>query len=245
MDELVRSDTGSVSTAGARARKLFGRTGFFFGAAFAFLVFVAPALGATVTGYSPVSGTAQMLPYCDGTPITVTGSGFVSDGGPVVVKFNGVPAPAVQVGSDSSLTTVIPANATSGPITVTTAAGTATSAGISTHGNGINNLGPGAFVVSGCEFATPAARNPVPASISAVSPSKGKVGAKVTITITGSLVSDVTRVHIGGAAAAHTVVSNSKITATVPKKAKTGVVSVSVTTRDGSVISYKQFSVTK
>lgn len=245
MDELVRSDAGSVWSAGGRRRGLPARAGLFLGAALACLVCVTPAVAATVSGYSPVSGTAQMLPYCDGTPITITGSGFVSDGGTVVVKFNGVPANTVQVGSDSSLTTVIPANATSGPITVTTAAGTATSAGSASHGNGINNLGPGAFVVAGCEFATPTAHNPVPASISSVSPSKGKVGAKVTITITGSLVSDVTQVHIGGAAAVHTVVSDSKITATVPKKATTGTAYVSVTTADGSVIKYKQFSVTK
>jgi hypothetical protein len=186
-----------------------------------------------------------LLPYCDGTPITVTGSGFISDGGTVVVKFNGVPANFVQVGSDSSLTTVVPPNATSGPITVTTAAGTATSAGISTHGNGINNLGPGVFVISGCEFATPGALNPVPASIKAVSPSKATVGSKITITNAGSLAGDVTRVHIGGAHAAHTVVSDTKIIATVPRKAKTGTVTVSVTTADGSVISFKQFTVTK
>jgi hypothetical protein len=245
MDELLRSGASGVSTGGGRARRRFAAAALFLGAVGAYLAFAAPGLSATVTGYTPVSGTVQLLPYCDGTPITVTGSGFISDGGTVVVKFNGVPANFVQVGSDSSLTTVVPPNATSGPITVTTAAGTATSAGIATHGNGVNNLGPGVFVISGCEFATPGALNPVPASIKAVSPSKAKVGSKVTITIAGSLTGDVSRVHIGGALAAHTVVSDTKITATVPKRAKTGTVSVSVTTADGSVISFKQFTATK
>jgi hypothetical protein len=245
MDELLRSGVGGVSSGGGRARKRFGRAASFLAAVVVCLAFAAPGFSATVTGYSPVSGTVQLLPYCDGTPITVTGSGFLSDGGTVVVKFNGVQANFVQVGSDSSLTTAVPPNATSGPITVTTAAGTATSAGIATHGNGVNNLGPGVFVIAGCDFATPAALNPTPASISGVSPAKAKVGSKVTITIAGSLVSDVSRVQIGGALAAHTVVSDTKIVATVPKKSKTGTVTVAVTTADGSTINFKQFTVTK
>jgi hypothetical protein len=245
MDELLRSGASGVSRGGGRPRRRLARAGVFVGAVTVCLAFAASGLSATVTGYSPVSGTVQLLPYCDGTPITVTGSGFMSDGGTVVVKFNGVQANFVQVGSDTSLTTVVPPNATSGPITVTTAAGTATSAGIATHGNGINNLGPGVFVIAGCEFATPTALNPVPASISSVSPSKAKVGSKITITIAGSLVSAVSRVKIGGAVAAHTVVSDTKITATVPRKAKTGTVTVSVITADGGALNFKQFTVTK
>jgi IPT/TIG domain len=247
MDKVLRSRARGDSSVGRRGREpaVLGRAAVVLGAALAVGVLAASARAATVTGYAPVSGTAQLLPYCDGTPITITGSGFMSDGGTVVVKFNGVQAGFVQVGSDTSLTTVIPPNATSGPITVTTAAGTATSAGSSSHGNGINNLGPGVFVVAGCEFATPEAKNPVPASISSVSPSKGKAGTTITITIAGSLVSDVKRVQVGGVAALHTVVSDAKITAIVPKKAKAGASSVSVTTADGSVISSKKFTVTK
>jgi len=228
-----------------RERSPSVRAAVFIGAVAACLLFVEPALAATIQRYTPVAGTAELLPACSGTPIAIIGSGFVSDGGPIGVRFNGVPANTVEVGSDSTIYTFVPPNATSGPITVTTAAGTVSSAGISTRGTGINDLGPGVFVVSGCEFATPQAHNPVPASISAVSPSTGKVGTKVTIRITGSLVNDVTQVHIGGAAAAHTVVSDKKIIATVPKKAKAGAVSVTVTTADGSVISYKKFTVTK
>jgi hypothetical protein len=247
MKNVLGSEDGNDSTGGAQARRhsARARTAIFAGGVLACLVFVAPALAVTVTGYTPVDGTAQLVPYCDGTPIIVTGSGFITDGGTVTVKFNGVTANFVQVTSDNTLSTVVPANATSGPITVTTAAGTASSAGISAHGTGINDLGPGVFVVSGCEYATAGARNPVPASISAVSPSTGKAGTKVTIKITGTLVNDVTQVRIGGAAAAHSVVSETKIIATVPKKAKAGVVSVTVITADGSVIKYTKFRVTK
>jgi len=247
MTNVLGTSSGSDSTGvtGARDRSAHARAAIFVVALSACLLFVGPAFAATIQRYTPVAGTAEHLPACSGTPIEISGTGFVVDGGPLIVKFNGVSATTVEVGSDSILYVFVPPNATSGPITVTTAAGTATSAGISTRGTGINNLGPGVFVVSQCEFATPGARNPVPARISAVSPSKGKVGTKVTITITGSLVNDVTQVRIGGAPAAHQVVSATKIIATVPKKAKSGVVSVSVITADGSVVSYKKFSVTK
>jgi hypothetical protein len=245
MGNVLGRNDGSDSTGRGQAsgRSAYVRATMFIAALVACLVLVGPALAATILSYTPVAGTAEQLPACSGTPIAISGAGFVTDGGTVTVKFNGVPANTVQVGADNILYTFVPPGATTGPITVTTAAGTATSAGISTRGTGINNLGPGVFVVSQCEFATAGARNPVPASISAVSPSKAKVGAKLTITITGSLVNDVTQVRIGGAAAAHTVVSATKIIATVPKKAKTGV--VSVITADGSVISYKKFSLSK
>jgi photosystem II stability/assembly factor-like uncharacterized protein len=72
----------------------------------------------TITGFSPASGPP-------GTRVTITGAHFV---GTTVVKFNGTPATTFTVQSDSKITTKVPKGATTGPISVTTATGTATSA---------------------------------------------------------------------------------------------------------------------
>jgi hypothetical protein len=69
-----------------------------------------------VTGFSPPSGPA-------GTSVTISGFGFADA---TAVTFNGVSATFV-VNSDNSMTAVVPAGATSGPIHVTTPGGTATS----------------------------------------------------------------------------------------------------------------------
>jgi RHS repeat-associated protein len=57
-----------------------------------------------------------------GAPITITGSGFTP--GPVTVTFNGVPA-VVHSLTPNSLVTTLPPTASTGPVTVTTARGTA------------------------------------------------------------------------------------------------------------------------
>ena len=71
----------------------------------------------SITTFTPTSGPV-------GTPVTVTGTGFL---GATAVAFNGVSA-TYQVTSDTSISAVVPAAATTGPITVTNASGTATSA---------------------------------------------------------------------------------------------------------------------
>jgi RHS repeat-associated protein len=75
--------------------------------------------GLRVTGFRPQSGQV-------GDSVTVTGANFVGVAG---VTFNGVPASAATVGSATTLTAVVPAGATTGPIAVTTPSGTATSHG--------------------------------------------------------------------------------------------------------------------
>jgi hypothetical protein len=70
----------------------------------------------TVSSFTPGSGAA-------GTSVTVTGSGFT---GATAVTFNGSSA-AFTVASDTQLTATVPAAATTGPIAVTTPAGTGTS----------------------------------------------------------------------------------------------------------------------
>lgn len=77
-----------------------------------------PVPAPTISGFNPASGSA-------GDTITITGTNFVI--GATTVSFNGTPSSTVSVSSATSLTAVVPAGATSGTISVTTAGGTATS----------------------------------------------------------------------------------------------------------------------
>ncbi|HEY6576691.1 MAG TPA: IPT/TIG domain-containing protein [Mycobacterium sp.] len=70
----------------------------------------------TITGFTPASGAA-------GTAVTITGTNFT---GATAVGFNGTSA-TFTVASATQINTTVPAGAGSGPITVTTPDGTATS----------------------------------------------------------------------------------------------------------------------
>ncbi len=129
-----------------------------------------------------VGGTVQML-----------GQGFT---GTTAVKFNGKSA-SFTVVSDTFMTAVAPAGATSGMITVTTPTGTAKS--------------QTRFLV-------------VPKVIS-FSPTSGPVGTPVVIK--GNSFTGATKVGFGGVAATtFTVDSDAQITATVPTGAQTGKITV-------------------
>jgi hypothetical protein len=158
----------------------------------------APPPPPTISSFTPATGWP-------GTSVTVTGSGFA---GTTAVSFNGTAA-AFTVTSGTQLTANVPSTATSGPIGVTTAGGTASSTS--------------SFTV---------ASQPAP-GITGVSPSSAAVGSSVTIT--GSAFNGTTAVAFNNTAAAFTVVSDSTITATVPSGALTG--SISVTTPTGSASS--------
>ncbi len=71
----------------------------------------------TVTGFTPASGAT-------GASVVITGTGF---GSGAVVKFNGTVAPTRTVNSSTSITATVPSNTTTGPISVTMKAATATS----------------------------------------------------------------------------------------------------------------------
>ncbi len=73
-----------------------------------------------ITGFSPASGQV-------GTTVTISGSSFHTTASENLVKFNGVAA-AVTGATGTTLTATVPSGATTGPITVTTAQGTGTSA---------------------------------------------------------------------------------------------------------------------
>ena len=71
----------------------------------------------TITAFAPASGVV-------GSTVTITGTNL---NGATSVVLNGVPATNFTVASSTSITFVVPPGATSGPITVTTPLGTATS----------------------------------------------------------------------------------------------------------------------
>src|ERR1051326_7281770 len=72
----------------------------------------------TISSFSPASGPV-------GTSVVITGSNFT---GATSVGFNAVNANSFTVNSNTQITTTVPTGATSGPVTVTTPVGTATSA---------------------------------------------------------------------------------------------------------------------
>jgi len=130
------------------------------------------------------------------------------------VSFDGVTSTQVNVDSDSQIRAVVPAGATSGPISVTTPAGSTTSAGT--------------FEVL------------YPPQISGFSPTSGPIGVEVTIT--GQSFTGVTSVTFSGSDATFVVDSDSQIRATVPSAAVSG--KITVTNPTGSATSAQDFTVT-
>lgn len=139
-----------------------------------------------IASFSPSKGAA-------GAQVAIHGSGFT---GTTEVDVGGVPAASFVVVGDGEVDAVVPQAATTGPITVTTPAGTATSK----H------------------------RFTVLPAITSFSPAAAPTGS--TVTITGSGFSAVKAVTVGGAKAAFTVVSSVEIDATVPANARTGPIAV-------------------
>src|SRR5205823_4597989 len=149
-----------------------------------FIVVPAPAIGS----FTPASGGV-------GTAVTITGTGFTGATG---VAFNGLPATTYAVQSDTQITASVPAGAATGPISVTTPGGTAT---------------------SGAGFTVVAAP-----TIGSFSPPSGKPGKSVTIS--GANFGGATQVAFNGTAATFTLKSATQLVAAVPRGAATGPISV-------------------
>jgi subtilisin-like proprotein convertase family protein len=159
--------------------------------------------GPTITSFNPTSGAP-------GTSVVITGTNLA---GATSVTFGGVVA-AFTVDSGTQITATVPAGATTGPIAVTTANGTATSS-------------------------TSFSVTPAP-TITSFSPASGKVGT--TVVIVGSAFTGATAVAFHGTVASvFTVDSGTQITATVPAGAGTG--PISVTTPGGTGTSSAGFVV--
>jgi uncharacterized repeat protein (TIGR03803 family) len=149
----------------------------------------------TLSSFTPTSGPIA-------TSVTLTGSGFI---GATSVTFNGVAATSLTVNSDTKITTKVPNGVTSGPIVVTTPAGTVTSSN--------------PFLV------TP--------KINSFTPASGPVGTVVTLT--GNTFTGATGVTFNGVPAiVFSVKSATKITATVPVGTTTGLITVTTPSGSGS-----------
>jgi Domain of unknown function (DUF1929)/Carboxypeptidase regulatory-like domain/IPT/TIG domain len=165
----------------------------------------------TITNLLPGSGSI-------GAEIMIEGTHFADVAG---VKFNSTPATSFTVASPTMIHAVVPAGATSGKVTVTTAAGTATSAANFTV------LSP-----------------PVP-TISSFTPASGPVGTSVLIKGTNFV--NVTAVKLNGLATDMlnnvTVESDTSLRVIIPASATSG--KLSVVTEGGVATSASSFTVTK
>ena len=122
-------------------------------------------------------------------------------------------AAVFKVKSDTYLRATVPAGATTGPVTVTT---------------------PGGLLTSNIPFR-------VRPQILSFSPTSGPVGTPVTIT--GVSLTQTTKVHFNGVSASFTVNSDTEVTATVPRGAKTG--PIAITAAGGKTWSTGVFTVTR
>jgi uncharacterized repeat protein (TIGR03803 family) len=128
-----------------------------------------------------------------------------------VVKFGGTPASTITVTGTTFIMATVPHGALTGPVTVTT----------------------GSSVLS-----SPASFKVLP-TITGFTPPSGAVGTAVTIT--GSGLTQSTKVAFGTKAAAFSVNSDTQVTAIVPAGAITG--KIGITTKGGKVSSKAKFTV--
>lgn len=140
----------------------------------------------TFLSFSPLFGKP-------GTNVTINGANFL---GNPIVKFNGATATIVGTPTANQIVATVPAAATSGPITVTTTNGVATSA--------MNFF--------------------LPPGITLFTPNFGASGTSVTIT--GVNFTNATDVSFNGASSSFGVVNNTTITSIVPASATSGLISV-------------------
>lgn len=150
--------------------------------------FIVTGTGPVITGFSPGSGPP-------GTQVLIEGGDFTQASG---VKFNGTNA-SFNVTAATQIYATVPPNATSGPISVTTPAGTATSSS--------------SFFVSGAPVVT------------GFSPAGGPVGS--TVVIEGQRFMGATNVLFNNVGTANfSVTADSQIHATVPSGATAGRIKV-------------------
>lgn len=163
---------------------------------------IAAGVTPTITNFTPATGPA-------GTTVTISGTGFT---GATAVTFNGAGA-SFTISSDTAIQATVPSGATTGPISVTAPAGTATSAGN--------------FTVA------------TPPAITSFSPTSGPAGTSVTIN--GSGFTGATAVAFNGVAGSFTITSDTMLQATVPTGAVTGPITVSASS--GTATSANSFTV--
>lgn len=174
-----------------------------------------PQATITISSVAPNSGSTS-----GGTRITITGTNFASG---ATVSVGGSSATNVTVVNSTTITATTPARA-AGTVNV-----------VVTNPDGTSATANNAFT-----YADP---QPVPPTITQVSPSSGPTAGGTAITITGTNFVTGATVTVGGVAATNvTVVNATTITAVTPAHAA-GAVSVVVTNPDGaSVTSVSAFT---
>ena len=156
---------------------------------------------------SPISGPV-------GTSVTITGNNFA---GRISVAFGANQATSFSVNGTTSITAIAPPGTGTVPVTVTTPAGTFTSANSFTY------------------------TVPPTVSITSPAPPQGPQGASVVITASAGVLTGATAVQFGGVnATKFTIDSPTQITATAPPG--TGTVSVTVATAIGTATATNQFT---
>lgn len=120
---------------------------------------------------------------CLNSTITLTGTNFIA---PLTVTFNGVPATFVNIISANQIDVVVPSNATTGNIRVTTATGYTTNAGIFTV-NGANLSGPASICMGDSALYTASSAGTWASSNPGVASIDPNTGAVTTIT-SGSVI---------------------------------------------------------
>ncbi len=173
--------------------------------------------GPTITSLSPTSG-----PVDGGTQITLTGTGFKSDGGVASVLVNNLAATSVTVSSDTSLTAVVPAatNGLSG-----TAAVVVKMKGTTGQASTASATAPQVFAYVPRVGSLTGTQTPV----------VGAVAGGTSVSVIGNGFAGATKVLFGSTAAtSFTVNSNTSITAVSPPGSdSTGWVDIRVITPAG------------
>jgi hypothetical protein len=139
------------------------------------------AIPLSVTGISPSSG-----PIAGGTPVTITGTGFVWVNS---VQFGSAPADAFTIASDTQIAATSPPGAGTVGVTVTTAGMSAAAS----------------FTYTGS-----------PPAVTQISPNSGSPAGGNNVIITGSGFTSAEGVQFGSAGAHFTVASDTQISATSP-----------------------------
>lgn len=160
-----------------------------------------------------VTGFSPTVGY-PGTAVTIGGSGFTSA---TDVMFNGVSVGAgnFTINSDAQITTAVPDGASTGFISV---------------------VNPGGSGSSSNPFTVPTGPEPI---ITGFFPKSGPVGTMVTLV--GINFTGATSVQFNGLSASFTVISDTKITTTVPAGATKG--RIKVTTPAGKAFTPRSFKV--
>ncbi len=153
-----------------------------------------------VTSVSPTSGP-------NGTPVTITGSGFT---GASAVDFGSGNSATFKVDSDGQITATAPPGTSTVDVTVTGTGGTSATS-------------------SADQFAYTIPPQP---TVTGVSPASGPSGTSVTISGTNLTATSAVDFGTGNSAATFAVVNDGEVTATAPTG--TGTVDVTVTTSGGT-----------